>query len=92
MKCETCRYFVKCLEWNCLRKWDCEFYEDLESLKQEELDEIDRNFSRIYEMDFDSFKKLVEDIGYFEQDAALMTGFKVWKKVLQLKNGGKSIK
>ncbi len=92
MECENCRYFVKCLEWDCFKE-NCEFYEPLENLKVEELDEIDRDFVKIYEMSFEKFRELVEDLGnYVEQDAVVMRSFEAWKRVAELrdrvKNGG----
>jgi len=92
MSCQDCRHFVRCLEWECLKESGCEFYESLEGLRPEELDEIDSNFARIYEMSFDRFKRLVEEISDFGGDAVLMQSFEVWRKVIELReNGGREL-
>ncbi len=91
MSCQNCRHFVRCLEWECFKKGGCEFYEPFEGLKPEELDEIDRNFARIYEMSFDEFKRLVENISDFGEDAVVMQSLEVWRRVIELRRAERQV-
>ncbi len=91
MSCQNCRHFVRCLEWECFKEGGCEFYEPLEGLKPEELDEIDRNFARIYEMNFERFKKLVENISDFGENAVVMQSLEVWRRVIELRRAERQV-
>lgn len=63
--CKKCKHYKQCLEWDCLKDPnECEFYEELkiEDLNEEDLKKIDNLFKRLYEMEFEDFKRVVEMI------------------------------
>ena len=63
--CKKCKHYKQCLEWDYLKDPnECEFYEELkiEDLNEEDLKKIDNLFKRLYEMEFEDFKRVVEMI------------------------------